>query len=107
MSTLKSNPQLDRQLSQAQDPESLRQLLHNHFESTGVIQRERGAQYHAAPQTPASVAAAPALPSRENFSATVSKVIYPYGNLRLEISGVDAESLDAVEERIKQAFEQQ
>ena len=103
---LRSNPSLDKAVSQANDPDSLRQTLHNFYEAAGVLHRERGDEYLASQQAPAA-AVAPPLPSRDNFSQSTRKVIYPYGNLRLEISGVDDESLAAVEERIRQAFERQ
>lgn len=52
-----------------------------------------------------SAASMPAMPNRDDFSQTAHRTIYPYGNLRLEISGVSEESLDGIEERIRQAFE--
>jgi hypothetical protein len=105
MSNMKSNAQLDRQIAQANDPASLRQLLHNHLEAAGMIAHENGNGEAYVVQHPTAPAAAPALPNRENFSASARRTIYPYGNVRLEISGVNEESLDVIEERIKQAFQ--
>jgi hypothetical protein len=106
----KSNPQLDRQISQATDAESVRQIMMNHMEASGITAHERGdnANEFLVQRASAPAAAAPAaLPNRESFSPTAQRVIYPHGNLRLVISGVDDAALDAIEERIKRSFESQ
>jgi hypothetical protein len=102
---LRSNPQLDHQLSQAQDPESLRQLLHNTYENAGVIAHERGGDAFVA-QHATAPAPAPAPINRDSFSASARRTLYVFGNLRVDLSGVDDDNLDLVEQRIRSAFEQ-
>lgn len=104
---MKSNPMLDRKIAEATDPAQLRQILVNEYERAGIVSHERGDErnFTVSQHAPASVPA-PELPSRDNFSQTASRVVYPHGNLRIELSGVSEEYLDAIEERIRQAFEQ-
>jgi hypothetical protein len=103
---MRSNPSLDRKISEATDPTELRQLLHNHFEGAGVITHDRGDEVnYTVPQGAPASAPARELPARENFSQAAHRIIYPYGNLKLEISGVDEAALDAIEERVREALQ--
>jgi hypothetical protein len=43
-------------------------------------------------------------PSREPVRATAFRVVYPYGNIRCEIIGVDEKDLDAQEAAIRKIY---
>jgi hypothetical protein len=103
---LKSNSQLDGAITNADNFEAMREKMLQTLASQGRVVRSRTDAYdvRVVPQLtpPPAPRAEDGLTIREDHR--YERVIYPYQNSRIVITGMSENELDAAEEKIRAAF---
>ena len=104
---MKSNPAIDKAVSESTNFEDIREILKSSLAGQGLISRERGDDYGARvlrqPEAPAPVAL---MSDEERTRRMHQRVIYPYQNARIVIEGLTEQELDEAEARVRASFGQ-
>jgi len=101
--TAKSNASIDRAVTESTSFEALREAVKSGLERAGSLVRDRdGYGVQAIPQEPAP-ASLPAVAGETPRHAHL-RVVYPSGNLRIELTGVSEKELDEAEAQLRETF---
>ena len=105
----KSSPELDQAVNACVDPNELRRILKEGLAKEGVILPQPDGELGAArnpdyvdASAPAPIVQQPTDPSQHKCI----RVVYPYQNARVEISGMTEQQLDEIERRVRASFGQ-
>ena len=93
---------LEERLASCTTVEQMQEIYHQHLAAVGAVELERGSnavRVLAEPRIIERVA-----PPVESHGRLVSRIIYPHGNVRLEIEATSQQELDVIEARVRSVW---
>lgn len=93
---------LEERLAACTTTAEMQEVYHAHLAANGVIERERGSSEVRVLSEPRTIVRT--APPVESHGPLVSRVLYPHGNVRVEIEGTSQQELDAIESRVRSVW---